>query len=160
MAALICALWLGLQGPQSPELIDRTLAIVSGRTITLSDARTVLAVGLVEGTSVDAALVQRLVDRELMLRETERYQPAEPPRSQIDQRLAQAVERAGGEAALAKLLAAGGFTPERLRAWIRDDLRIENYLGQRFAADERRQDLVADWLSDLRRRTQITVFEP
>jgi len=160
MAALICALLLGLQGPQSPELIDRTLAIVSGRTITLSDARTVLAVGLVEGTSVDAALVQRLVDRELMLRETERYQPAEPPRSQIDQRLAQAVERAGGEAALAKLLAAGGFTPERLRAWIRDDLRIENYLGQRFAADERRQDLVADWLSDLRRRTPITVFEP
>jgi hypothetical protein len=159
MAALICALLL-LQSPQSPELIDRTLAIVAGRTITLSDARTVLALGLVEGASVDSALVQRLVDRELMLRETERYQPAEPPRQQIVDRLARAVERAGSEAELAKLLAAGGFTAERLRAWIRDDLRIESYLGQRFAADERRQDLIADWLSDLRRRTQITVFEP
>ena len=71
MAALLCALLL-LQSPQSPELIDRTLAIVAGRTITLSDARTVLALGLVEGGSVDSALVQRLVDRELMLRETER----------------------------------------------------------------------------------------
>jgi len=95
-----------------------------------------------------------------MLRETERYQPAEPPRQQVDDRLARTTERAGGEAELAKLLAAGGFTAERLRAWIRDDLRIESYLGQRFAADERRPDLIADWLSDLRRRTQITVFEP
>ena len=39
---------------QAPELVDRTLAIVAGRTVTLSDARTALALGLVEGAAVDA----------------------------------------------------------------------------------------------------------
>jgi hypothetical protein len=157
MMALLLGLLAGLQ---NPEVIDRTLAIVSGRAVTLSDARTALALGLVEGSSVDAALVQRLVDRELMLRETERYQPPEPPRQRIDEVLAAATSRAGGADGMARALAAGGFTADRLRAWVRDDLRIENYLAQRFAADERRSDLIADWVSDLRRRAQITVFEP
>ena len=31
-------------------------------------------------------------------------------------------------------LDAGGFTEARLRAWVRDDLRIAAYLDQRFAA--------------------------
>jgi len=146
--------------PQQAELIDRTLAIVSGRTITLSDARTTLALGLVEGTSVDEAVVQRLVDRELMLREAERYQLPEPSRDRLEADLAAAEARAGGEAALTRVLLAGGFSRERLRAWVHDDLRIAAYLQQRFATDERRQDLIADWLSDLRRRAQITIFEP
>jgi hypothetical protein len=40
---------------------------------------------------------------------------------------------------------------------VRDDLRISAYLDQRFAADgpERRQSLIADWVSDLRRRTSV-----
>ena len=36
-----------------PELIDRTLAIVGGQPITLCDARTALALGLVEGRGAD-----------------------------------------------------------------------------------------------------------
>jgi hypothetical protein len=145
---------------QPGELIDRTLAIVSGRTITLSDARTVLALGLVEGAEVDTALVQRLVDRELMLREAERYQPPEPPLDRVEAAVTAVEERLGGEPALGRVLVAGGFTRERLRAWVRDDLRIAAYLQQRFAADDRRADLIADWVSDLRRRAQITIFEP
>jgi hypothetical protein len=157
MLAVLCAVLLGLQ---SPEVIDRTLAIVSGRTITLSDARTAVALGLVEGASVNSEVVQRLVDRELMLRETERYQPPEPSPQRIAEGLATITAHAGGEVALARVLADGGVSTERLQAWVRDDLRIEAYLRQRFAADERRQDLIADWVSDLRRRAQITVFEP
>jgi hypothetical protein len=153
-------LLLLLLGGQPAELIDRTLAIVSGRTITLSDARTAVALGLIDGEEVDAALVQRLVDRELMLREVERYQPPEPPDARVEARVDTVRTRAGGDEALARMFASGGFTMERLRAWARDDLRIEAYLQQRFASDERRQDLIADWVADLRRRAQITVFEP
>ncbi len=143
-----------------PEVVDRTLALVSGRAITLSDARTAVALGLVEGERVDAGVVQRLVDRELMLREAERYQPPEPLLSQVEAGLAAATARAGGDEALARTLAAGGFTADRLRAWIRDDLRVQGYLRQRFVDDERRADLIADWVSDLRRRAQVTVFDP
>jgi len=77
------------------------------------------------------------------------------------------------DAQIAAVLAAGGFTEARLRAWIRDDLRIASYLDQRFAATadlsleqaapelrerlsaERRASLIADWVADLRRRTPI-----
>ena len=145
---------------QAPELVDRTLAIIAGRTVTLSDARTALALGLVEGAAVDAEVVQRLVDRELMLREVERYDPPEPTVERIDERLAAARAVAGGEDGLARVLRDGGFAERRLRAWIRDDLRVEAYLQQRFAMDERRQDLIADWLSDLRRRTPVILIAP
>jgi len=145
---------------QAPEVLDRTVAIVSGRTITLSDARTALALGLVEGREVDHAVVQRLVDRELMLREADRYDPAEPPADRVEAGLADARRRAGGEAALARVLEAGGFTEARLRAWIRDDLRLDTYLRQRFAADDQRAELIADWVSDLRRRAQIVMLMP
>ena len=54
-----------------------------------------------------------------------------------------------------------------LRSWIvnlfktlRDDLRVSAYLQQRFPADDRRPDQIADWVSDLRRRAQVTVLEP
>lgn len=145
---------------QPAAVVDRTVAIVSGRALTLSDARTAVALGLVDGADVDAGVVQRLIDRELMLREAERYQQPDPPDAEVTARVAEATQRAGGEEGLARVLAAGGFTPERLRAWVRDDVRIRAYLGQRFVDDERRPDLIADWVSDLRRRAQITVFEP
>lgn len=145
-------------------MVDRTLAIVGGRTITLSDARGALALGLVEGRPassevVEAAVLQRLVDRELMLREAERYRPPEPAADRIDAGVAAARARAGGDEALHAVLREHGFSVERLRAWVRDDLRIAAYLQQRFAADERRADLTADWLADLRRRAAITIIQ-
>lgn len=148
---------------QSPVTVDRTLAIVTGRTITLSDARVAVALGLIDGgpaaaDAVTPEVVERLVDRELMLREADRYQPPPPAPEAIEAGVAAARTRAGGDAALAAVLTSGGFTEERLRAWVRDDLRIAAYLRQRFASDERRADLIADWLSDLRRRAQIIVL--
>jgi phosphoserine phosphatase len=71
------------------------------------------------------------------------------------------------------VLTAEGFSEARLRAWMRDDLRIAAYLEQRFAATadltveqvapelrerlsaERRAGLIADWIADLRRRTPV-----
>ena len=61
------------------------------------------------------------------------------------------------DAQLKSILAAGGFSEARLRAWLRDDERIAAYLNQRFAADgpERRESLIDDWVADLRRRTVV-----
>jgi hypothetical protein len=143
---------------QPGEVIDRTLALVSGRTITLSDARTAVALGLVPGDDVTPDVVQRLIDRELTLREAERYQPPEPPDARVDAAVERVIARAGGDAEVARIFAAGGFNDARLRSWLRDDLRVDAYLQQRFAVDERRQDLISDWVSDLRRRAQIVVF--
>ena len=58
------------------ELIDRVLATVGARVITLSDARAVSRLGLIDAAgSADATaeIVQRLIDRTLVLEEVERY---------------------------------------------------------------------------------------
>lgn len=145
-----------LTGPvAAQELVERTLAIVGGAAITLSDVRTAITLGLIDTREVDVA-TEALVQRALILREVERYAPAEPNPAAIEARLAQIRERVGEEA-MQTALAAGGFSTARLRAWLRDDERIAAYLNQRFAADgpERRQSLIEDWVADLRRRTPV-----
>lgn len=180
---------------QGGELIERTMAIVAGQAITLSDVRTAMALGLLEpsrAASVDAA-TEQLVDRLLVLREVQRYLPPEPSDAQIDAEL-EKIRRRLSPTQLAGALSAGGFSEPRLRTWLRDDVRIAAYLGQRFAAvgvpgdedvrayyashrdefdrrqlsfeaatpdirdrlsNERRAQLITDWIQDLRRRTTV-----
>ena len=180
-----------------PELLDRTLALVGGQPITLSDARGAVALGLIDATKDSIAdLTARLVDRELVLREVQRYAPPAPAESAVEGRLAEVRTRLGDS--LARILAVHGFTEARLRAWIRDDLRTQAYLAQRFASaslpsdaelaaayarqraefdksgisfeqaapiirerliDERRRELIVDWVADLRRRTDVVIIE-
>ena len=142
---------------QPGELIERTLAIVAGEAITLADVQTARALALIEGAPDVNAATERLIERALMLREVQRYAPLEPDEASIQQRLGQVRDRLAPDE-LARVLAAGGFTEARLRAWIRDDLRIATYLDQRFASTgggPNRAELIADWLADLRRRTPV-----
>jgi hypothetical protein len=154
------------------ELVERTLAIVGGRAVTLADATTARALGLTPDAADLEDTIETLVERALVLREVERYAPPDPPGQAIDVEIAAIGSRLSA-AQRAAALAAGGFTEARLRNWIRDDLRIASYLEQRFAATadlsvehaapalrarlsaERRAGLVADWVADLRRRTPV-----
>jgi hypothetical protein len=154
---LMLALWLLVMGSSFPvgvlatrtepnlepvtgnqELVDRTLALVGGQPITLSDARAALALGLVEsgpGSPVPIGDgLTRLIQRELILREVQRYAPAAPSESAVDERLDKVRGRFPNAAAMNRVLDANGFTDARLRAWVRDDLRSEAYLAQRFAS--------------------------
>ena len=184
------------------ELIERTLALVGGQPITLSDARAAVVFGLVavEGTSEDIpAITARLVDRELILREVQRYAPPAPTEAAVDARLDEIRTRFPDTAGFTRALDLYGFTEVRLRAWVRDDLRTVAYLAQRFASasvptdteistayarsraefdtagttfeqatpvirerliSARRAELIDDWLSDLRRRTEVVIIKP
>jgi hypothetical protein len=185
---------------QPAELIERTLAIVGGRVITLSDTRAATSLGLIDigkpADPVDAA-TSLLVERELVLREVQRYTPPEPAESAIDARVEAVRRRFPDAGALARELEQTGFSEARLRAWFRDDLRIQAYLAQRFAAAgapneqeialaytqrraefeqagttfeqaapllreqlaaARRKELIADWVADLRRRTDVVLI--
>ena len=69
------------------EVIDRILAVVDTQIITLSDVRAALRFGLVpEDVSTDptGAILQRLVDRRLMLVEVDRYAPPEPSEAAVN----------------------------------------------------------------------------
>jgi hypothetical protein len=125
-------------GTRDQEPLDRTLALVGGQPITLSDARAALALGLIDSGQGSSApmsdAVARLIQRELILREVQRYAPAAPSESAVDERLEKIRGRFPNAAAMNRVLDANGFTAARLGAWLRDDLRTEAYLAQRFAS--------------------------
>lgn len=186
---------------EQPELIERTLALVGGQPITLSDARAAIALGLIEipkGIEPIAGATAELVDRELVLRDVQRYAPPPPAETVVNTRLDEIRKRFPAPGALEQLLRAHGFSEARLRAWVRDDLRTQAYLAQRFASASlpsdaevsaaynrqraefeqagqtfeqaapivrerliasRRAELLADWLSELRRRTDVVILQ-
>lgn len=117
-------------------VLDRMLATVNGSVITESDLRAVRALRLFGDplSATDDQLVDRMIERRLMIAEVARYTPAEPKPEQI------AARRQAWEASLPSgtdipaTLHAVGMRPEALDERFRDDLRISTYLDQRFNA--------------------------
>ena len=158
MHAVAALLLYATSASAQPELIERTLAIVGGQAITLSDVRSALALGLIEpprDAEPIAAATRLLIDRALVLREVERYAPAEPSDDAIAARRRVITARYPTPEALHAALASVAFSEASLRAWVRNDLRTAAYIEQRFTDADRRADLIADWIADLRRRTPI-----
>jgi hypothetical protein len=162
LAILIAVACVTSSGAQpASELIERTLAIVGGQTITLLDVRAALALGLLENMPTDAPIgdaTERFIERVLVLREVQRYATPEPADTAVDARVATIASRFPTAEARRAALAAVAFSEHQLRAWARDDLRIAAYLDQRFAtagSPERRAELIRDWIADIRRRTPI-----
>jgi hypothetical protein len=156
-AFVICATVLA--GVVRAETIDRVLAVVAGQLITLTDVRA--AIDLRLQTSDGAAdpvraVLTKLIDRELVLAEVDRYAPPEPTAEAVDGEVQRVRARFESQAALDAALARSGIDEKHLRETLRQDLRMRAYLDQRFtAASDRRQPLVDDWLAGLRRRAEI-----
>jgi hypothetical protein len=161
-AAVLCLLTSAFclsAGSVSGEVIDRVLAVVSGRLITLSDVNAAYDLGLVKphdsGDRVRDVLSQ-LIDRELQLAEVDRYTPPEPSAADIDREVETVRSRFPSPEALEAVLARSGIDLAHLRETIRENLRIRGYLDQRFSvSEERRGQVVDDWIAGLRRRADI-----
>ena len=106
---------------------------------------------LVPATGSDrvAAVLDALIERELILAEVERYVPPEPAPELVQQRIGSVRAGFQTDEAFARSLARNGMTEQRLRDFVRDDLRIVTYLAQRFGATEQvtEQD-VEDYYND------------
>jgi hypothetical protein len=139
------------------ETIDRVLAVVGGQVITLTDVTAARELGLQSATGADPVrdILSKLIDRELMLAEVDRYGPPEPARDVVDRELAAIRGRFANDRAYEAALARSGIDEQHLRETIRQDLRTRAYLDQRFAPDARRQTLIDEWLASLRRRGDI-----
>jgi hypothetical protein len=135
LAAMLVALCAAVHA----QLIDRVLAVVAAAPITLSDVTAAVRFGLVPsastgGSSEDAAL-NALIDRQLQLIEVNRYLPPEPSAAQIDGQLAQIRGRFDSPAAFDRALVETGLSPEQLRGNVRDTIRIQSYIQQRFGGN-------------------------
>ena len=184
------------------EIIDRILATVGGGLVLQSDVRAVVRFGFVEVPAERNALqwaMDRLIERRLMLIELDRYGPPEPDRAEIDRRMHAIDERIGSGERMEAILRETGLSVEQLRLYVRDDLRIDAYIQQRFGAtfqpteddivayyrnhpaeftrdgnvvpfaqarDDARRAVMAqlrdaavrEWLSGLRRRTEVEIL--
>jgi hypothetical protein len=141
------------------ETIDRVLAVVGGQIIMLSDVTAARELGLQPaGSAADPvrAVLSKLIDRELVLDEVERYAPPEPSPDAIDRALAAVRARFPSSDAYAAALARSGIDEPHVRDMLRQDLRIRAYEEQRFAvADPRRDTLIEEWIAALRRRGDV-----
>lgn len=126
------------------EVIDRIMAVVLQQPILLSDVNAALSLKLIQvppGTGDPVALVlDRLIERTLILGEVDRYQPPEPVTPEIDSRVKEIEERVGSPDAVNRIMAATGMTSDRLRQYVRDDLRLTTYLNQRFGTSSQPSD--------------------
>jgi hypothetical protein len=142
-AVLVCA---AAVAPGQAVIADRLVAVVSGQPIMASDLRAARTLGLVPGADAldDATLIDRLVVRELMRAEVERFSTTVTDLARGTAARTDAAARAArvGEAGLAAV----GLSPGRLLAWLEDDLRIEHYQRQRFdAASQPSDDEALTW---------------
>ena len=119
------------------EIIDRILAVVDGAIVTQSDVIAAVRVGLLgpraSGEPATTAL-ERLIERRLILTEVDRYAPPEPPDAEIDRRIAELRAAAESPAAFDAALRETGMALDQLRRYVRDDLRIQSYVQQRFGS--------------------------
>jgi hypothetical protein len=155
---LLLALWF-VASPARAEVIDRVLAVVSGSLITLSDVNAVSELGLITprdaGDPVRDVLLQ-LIDRELQLIEVDRYAPPEPAAADVDREVDRVRARFPTAEAFNAVLERSGVDLTHLRETLRANLRIRAYLEQRFSVnDDRRRQVVQDWIAGLRRRADI-----
>jgi hypothetical protein len=154
---------LNLLVAQPGEIIDRVLAIVAGDVITQSDVLLARDLQLVPtGAAVDPSreILTALIERALVLSEVERYAPPEPAPGEIDRRIQAIRTRFQTPEALSGALERAGVEERHLREILRQDLRIEAYLAERFPSAGR-DALVRDWIAGLRRRSDVVdLYKP
>jgi SurA N-terminal domain len=170
---IISLLAVGIAGVRAAETIDRVLALVAGNLITLTDVTAARDLGLVSAEAAAdpvRAVLSKLIDRELILAEADRYAPPEPDAEAVDREVQRVRARFQSPQAFDLALARSGIDEKHLRETLREDLRISAYLDQRFTVpagsgspgspgnDDRRQALVGEWLAGLRRRADIIDF--
>lgn len=140
LAVLVCVALCGFSQSERilhAEVIDRILATVGGGLVLQSDAVAAVRLGFVEVPAQRDPLqwtMDRLIERRLMLIEVDRYGPPEPALAEIDRRIHAIDERIGSGKRLDEIMRETGLTVDQLRVYVRDDLRIDDYIQQRFGA--------------------------
>lgn len=142
------------------EVIDRVLAVASGEVITLSDVRGAIELGRVQAGNVadpTRVVLSQLIDRVLVLSEVDRFAPPEPSPVALDSAVDSVVARFPSPQAFDATLARLGVDRDYVRELLREDLRIQAYLDQRFTADtlDQQRVMVDDWIAGLRRRAEV-----
>jgi hypothetical protein len=138
-AVIVRAIFVGVLlcgAAAGAQVIDRVLATVDGRLVTLPDVRAATTLGFTPaaaGTSARDAALDRWIERLLVRQEVDRFAPPEPAAAVIDARVAAVLAPLGTPDQARVTLTRLGIDEAWVRQWVRDDLRIQAYTEQRFA---------------------------
>jgi len=133
--AVVLALTASVALVGASELLDRVIAVVSGSVITLSDARTAIMFGLVDTRDARdpvAVAMQWLVDRQLVLDEVNRFEAPDPNLANVDPVFSEIRKKLAGGKGAAAALASLGLDEDGARRFVRDTVRVQQYLRRRF----------------------------
>jgi len=159
------------QLPNPSEVIDNVLAVVEGQVIMASDIRAFLALGFIDESSSDDSIrpvLSKLIERRLVLDEVDRFNIDEPFAAEVADRVESLVEQVGGLDSLKVVLEGVGYGWEDLEQILRDDLRTESYLLERFPSVEQptveemevRKNLINAWTESLFNRANVILVNP
>jgi hypothetical protein len=148
------------------EIIDRVLAVAAGELIMLSDVTAARDLGLVKVEGAPDAvgpILSKLIDRELVLAEVDRYAPPEPTAEAVARELADVRATFSTRAAFDAALARSGIDENHLRETLRQNLRIRAYEDQRFTVPPPGDDEIARYYAahpaSFMRAGQLVPFE-
>jgi len=167
VAGAILASALAASHAGAAETIDRVLAVAAGELIMLSDVTAARDFALVASDPAAPdpirAVLDRLIDRQLVLGEVERYAPAEPAAEAVDRELQIVRARFSTRPAFEAALARSGIDENHLRETLRQDLRIRAYEDQRFTvpapSDEELRAYLASHTRMFARDGQAPLFD-
>ena len=148
------------EAPFEQEALDSILAVVDGHVIMHSDVRAFIDLALVDdsaGPDQEANVLTYLIERRLVLDRVDRFVVAEPSAADVDRRLEIVQQGFSTEEEIMSVLERVGLTSDDLRQVLADEIRLETYLEDRFAAvgNLRRADATAEWVAGLVERAQV-----
>jgi len=117
------------------ELVDRIVAIIDREVVTLSEAEQASEIARARTGAAAAPLVsvvERLIESRLVEREVERFTGEPVSAELVDGALQEARARFSSETAFLEMLAGNGLSEEELRATLRRQIGVSQYLEQRF----------------------------
>ena len=154
LAATAMFLAVGV-GAAAQTVLDRVLSNVNGEVITQLDVRQarMLKLRLVTAPAEsDADVLRGLENRRLVLSEVNHVTLPAPASGDLASRRRDWEASVGAGANLPQLLDRAGLSESGLQSWLRDDVRIQLYLAQRFGGvpEGDRPTEIGRWLGTLR----------
>jgi hypothetical protein len=131
LSSVLCLLFG--PGQLDAQLLDKVLARVGTRGVTLTEVRAAIGLGLVEvrgGEDADAVGLDRVIERQIVLNEVGRFPTPDPTAAEVAQQVAAMKSHAG--ASYDRLAASTGLDDAKLQELARQTLRIRAYTTQRF----------------------------
>ncbi|MBN1939657.1 MAG: hypothetical protein JW843_08725 [Candidatus Aminicenantes bacterium] len=135
---LLALAFLAAGGPAAAQerLVDGIAAVVNERIITLVDVQIVEAFGIVEGPigadlgTARLAILQKLIDRKVVLDLSRGQAPADPAR--VEAEIVRIAGRLGEEETRARL-ARFGLSVSDIRPYLEEKLKVEAVIADRFS---------------------------